>query len=61
MHHGSFRLDIGGNAFTERVVRPWNRLLREAVEPPSLQMLKNEADVALGNVWAWWDLVQGWT
>jgi len=51
LHHGSCRLVIRKNFFTERMVRYWNRLPREAAESPSLEMLNNRVDVAL------WDMV----
>jgi len=50
LHQGRFRLEIGENFCTERVVRPWPRLPRAVGESPSLEGFRNRVDVALGDM-----------
>jgi len=47
VHQGRFRSDITKNFFTETVVKHWNRLPKEVLESPTLEVFKSHVDVAL--------------
>ncbi|KGL96037.1 hypothetical protein N301_02987, partial [Charadrius vociferus] len=50
LEEGRFRLAIRKKFFTVRVVRHWNRLPREVVDAPSLEIFKARLDGALSNL-----------
>ena len=58
-HRGRFRLDTSKHFCSERVVRYWNRMLREVVELPSPMTFKNRGDVALRDMVS--GCFDGWT
>ncbi|KGL84927.1 hypothetical protein N309_03528, partial [Tinamus guttatus] len=47
LKHRKFHLQVRKNFFPVRVTEPWNRLPREAVEPPSLEIFKPAMDATL--------------
>ncbi|KFV11122.1 hypothetical protein N339_11028, partial [Pterocles gutturalis] len=50
LKEGRFRPDIRKKFFTLRVLKHWNRLPREAVDAPSLEVFKARLDEALSNL-----------
>ena len=50
LKEGRFRSDIRKKYFTMRMVWHWNRLPREAVDAPSLEVFKARLDRALSNL-----------
>jgi len=51
LRRGRFRLDTKKKYFTMRMVRHLHGLLRDVVDPPSLEVSKARLDQALGNLW----------
>lgn len=47
---GRFRLDRRKKLFMVKVVRHWNRLPREVVDAPSLEIFKVKLNTALSNL-----------
>lgn len=48
--HRQFRTNIGMNFFMVRVTERWNRLPREVVGSPSLEIFKAHLDAYLGSL-----------
>ncbi|KFR12987.1 hypothetical protein N306_11109, partial [Opisthocomus hoazin] len=47
---GRFRLDVRKKFFTMRVMKHWNRMPREAVDAPSLEVFNARLDGALSSL-----------
>ncbi|KFV16145.1 hypothetical protein N340_06410, partial [Tauraco erythrolophus] len=50
LKEGRSSLGIGKQFFTLRVLRHWNRLPREVMDAPSLEVFKARLDKALSNL-----------
>ncbi|GAB0180684.1 hypothetical protein GRJ2_000533800 [Grus japonensis] len=50
LEHRKFHLNMRKNFFTPRLTEHWNRLPREVVESPSLEIFKTRPDVILCNL-----------
>ena len=62
LRHRKFRLNMRKNFFPLRVTEPWNRLPREVVESPSLEIFQTRLDKVLCSL-LWVTLLrqEGWT
>ena len=54
LKHRRFPPNIGKHFFTVQVTKHWHRLLKEVVEPPSLEIFKSHLDMVLGNPGSRW-------
>lgn len=52
LYQGKFRLEIRNNFFPKGIIKQWNRLPRDLVELPSLEVFKS-VDVACVNMGYW--------
>ncbi|KFZ59645.1 hypothetical protein N321_02803, partial [Antrostomus carolinensis] len=50
LEHWKFHTNLRKNFFTVRVTEHWDRLPREVVESPSLEMFKTHLDAFLCNL-----------
>ena len=50
LKHRKFRLNMSKNLFPLRVTEHWNRLPREVVESPSLEIFKTHLDKVLNSL-----------
>ncbi|PKU45196.1 hypothetical protein llap_4497 [Limosa lapponica baueri] len=50
LKHGEFHLNIRKNFFILGMMEHWNRLPRDVVESPSLEILKTNLDESLSNL-----------
>ena len=50
LHQERFTFGMRQDIFTTRVVKHWNRLPREAVESPALEVFQKYIDAVLGDM-----------
>ena len=53
IREGRFRIDDRKKFFSQRVVRHWHKLPREAVDVSSLELFRIRLDGVLGNLICW--------
>jgi len=59
LKHRKFLLNTSKHHLTARVVKHWQRLHREGVESPSLEIMKSHLHMVLGNCSGWPCLSRG--